>query len=134
MSRLPRAYLSFPISGHDINMVRENAKWRKEKIEASIPWEIVSPIEIKACQDCHTGNDVPGLHTHTRDAWMRVDLAELLKCEHIVMCPGWETSPGARAELSVALTAGIMPWLFYDKASYGLPRIIRMTDGMEMML
>lgn len=56
------------------------------------------------------------------------NIAALLGCHAVAVLPGWESSPGARTELAVALTRGI--------AVYGLEgpytakyRVIRRTCG-----
>lgn len=61
--------------------------------------------------------DIPPGSMHTADGctpdkhawrcWMRKDLEEMVKrCTAILMLPGWEDSPGARAELAVAEMLG----------------------------
>lgn len=126
MSR--RAYISFPISGHDIKAVQRNALQYKEVLEVGLGWQIVNPLTVLACAGCEGGNNLPD-HEHTWNEWMRADLREMLQCTEIVMCPGWETSPGARMELFVAISAGLMPHLLTP----GRASIVNMTDGSRLI-
>lgn len=52
------------------------------------------------------GRSIPG-DDHTVPCYLRADFAELLRCDVVVMTPGWETSSGALAELQLAVHAGI---------------------------
>jgi hypothetical protein len=41
-----------------------------------------------------------------REQFMEQDLAQLLRCEAVAVLPGWESSEGARLEVTVALATG----------------------------
>ena len=64
--------------------------------------EVSNPAEV---------NPDPGMKWE--DA-MRADIPELLKCEAIVLLPGWEKSRGARLERHIAVEMGmkVMPLEF----------------------
>jgi nucleoside 2-deoxyribosyltransferase len=59
--------------------------------------QVISPHEITP----------PGVGPWTWEAHMRVDLAELLRADVIVLLPGWETSRGALLEKTVAEAIGM---------------------------
>lgn len=49
-------------------------------------------------------------HTHLPDAWetwMRLAIAQLVRCGEMVQLPGWENSAGAKFEHEIALRLGI---------------------------
>jgi hypothetical protein len=47
---------------------------------------------------------------HQWGCYLRGDLAALLDCDAILMLPGWESSHGARLELTVASAVGLRVW------------------------
>jgi hypothetical protein len=47
---------------------------------------------------------------HQWGCYLRGDLAALLGCDAILMLPGWESSHGARLELTVASAVGLRVW------------------------
>ena len=82
-------YLSYPISGYDIEERREYAKNLKRSLEHFYK-EIKNPLE----------NGLP-VDTPTCDH-MRADFKMLLEADVIFMCEGWEESSGCVAEWTVA--------------------------------
>lgn len=72
----------------------------------------------------HLGAAFPSaydLHYHT---WMAYDLAILGHCTHILMLPGWEKSPGAVMERTVAISKQI-------KIVYTVEELTEMVWGKE---
>jgi hypothetical protein len=85
---MKRIYIAGPMTGKpDLNFPlfhREAARLRAEG------WHVENPAEL--CKD------IAGQW----NACMRRDLAALLKCEAILMLPGWEWSRGASLEHYIA--------------------------------
>jgi hypothetical protein len=73
-------------------------------------FSVRSPVEIGWS---HFRNDpaVPGAE------YIRADVEALARCDRIALLPGWEASTGARCEVAVAITLGLV---FYD-ATNALP-------------
>lgn len=51
--------------------------------------------------------------------WMRRDLTDVAASDVIVLLPGWETSEGARRELSVAKWCGLQAFEYDPSAAFG---------------
>lgn len=107
------AYLSHPVSGLDLEEVRAFARNRRNFLVAQHGWDVVLPTEVRVCADCDGGVDTP-THEHPWSDWMRADIKAMMDCDTIVMCPGWETSHGARLELYIAVSVGLRPVLWAD--------------------
>jgi hypothetical protein len=109
-------YLSGPMSGlPDYNFpVFAEAK---KNIESIWNIKVISPHEILF-------EGEPGSLHWT--AYMRGDLAALLKAGAIILLPGWPQSRGASKELDVALSLEY-PVYFYTVLC-GLPQLIDMNN------
>lgn len=69
------------------------------------PWCAESSSE-GLFRECPPGRQLPG-DAHTVSCYLRADFLELLKCDYIVMTPGWALSVGCLAELNLAVQVGI---------------------------
>lgn len=123
--------MSYPISGLDLEEVRKNSLQDKETLVA-LGWTLINPTEVIACEWCNSGVSQSG-HEHTWSEWMKADLREMLTCEAIVMCDGWETSPGARMEFYLAVSAGLQPYLLSNWPNGGI-FLTDMTNGRSRRL
>lgn len=104
--RNPRVYISGPMSG--IPNDNRDVFMFVEGIIIGMNGEPVNPARIPPRQ--HDGPCPPGPQgesPHAAPCHLRGDIAELVKCDHIIMLPGWENSAGARLELSVAVHCGL---------------------------
>lgn len=92
--REKKCYISLPITGRDLDEVRERIAELKRKLQDKgyIP---VSPFD----------RNVDFNATH--EEHMREDFKLLLDCDYILMGRNWEHSVGCRAELNAALACGI---------------------------
>lgn len=79
--------------------------WRKG-------WAVICPHKNTA--GFHHATEIP------HQVWLDGDLAILLRCDAILMIPGYNRSTGARMELDVAETTGI-PVYYYEKN--GVPEV-----------
>lgn len=82
-------YLSLPISGRDINTVKNRVKHLKE-IFISDEYELVSPFDI--CPD----SSLP------YNELMGRDIAGLMECDAALFDFDWQESKGCRTEMAVA--------------------------------
>ena len=92
MKNKKRMYLSFPITGRDLNQVKEYAEsvkraWVAKGYDVVTPFE-VNPIEI-SYEEC-----------------MGRCVTALMLCDGIILCSDWFSSKGCRAECSVAQVYG----------------------------
>lgn len=92
--REKKCYISLPITGRDLDGVRERIAELKRKLQDK-GYTPVSPFD----------RDVDFNATH--EEHMREDFKMLFDCNYILMSSGWEHSVGCRAELNAALACGI---------------------------
>lgn len=92
--REKKCYISLPITGRDLDDVRERIAELKRKLQDKgfVP---VSPFD----------RDVDFDATH--EEHMREDIKILIDCDYILMGREWERSVGCRAELNAALACGM---------------------------
>lgn len=89
-----KVYISIPIAGRDTAAQREFAD-AVAKVLAAFGHEPLNPFVNGLPEDAPR-------HEH-----MRKDLRMLLRCNAIVLCPGWEHSEGCLLECSVAKQCGM---------------------------
>ena len=80
-----RIYISIPISGHDLEKVKEKA--RQEKIWVSHWYDAITPFDV--CPD----PDKPYSY------YMGKDIEALLECDAIYLCEGWQNSKGCITDI-----------------------------------
>ena len=85
-----RIYISIPITGHDIDEVKERADILKQIISSDSN-EVITPFDV--CAD----KDKPYSH------FMGRDIEALLDCDAIFMAEGWQSSKGCNLEHHAAL-------------------------------
>jgi hypothetical protein len=88
-----RTYVSGPMTGiADFNRPAFNAAADRLRAQGH---DVVNPADV---------NLGPGA---TWEAYMRVDLADMMTCDTIYMIAGWENSRGARIERRLAMDLGL---------------------------
>lgn len=103
MKRL-RIYIAGPMRGKNGHNTEEfeRATW---SLREHYGHHVVSPFETNAAWQEEMGQR--GLALAGPD-FMRRDIPELLHCNAIHLLPGWEASVGARCEVAIAMTCGLL--------------------------
>lgn len=96
-----KAYIAGKIGNLPFDEVRLKFELAKQEM-INHGWDAVIPLEF-----AHN-------HGRTWAEYMLEDLAELNKCDAVVLLPCWEDSPGARIERAFAYGAGKQVLLFDD--------------------
>ena len=97
-----RIYISIPISGYDLEEVKEKARYISERLL----WDV---FELKKGQhrpDVITPFDVCPEPDKPYSCYMGKDIEALLECDAIYLCEGWQNSKGCMAEFEVARIYG----------------------------
>lgn len=131
MSPIRRIYVSHPIAGLSEEAKKELEERGKSFVRLLIsdfarPAIAVLPRTIApACgveRAAHTGPNqctIPGRFipgdVHSVQCYMRGDIAELLRCDGILMMTGWQQSAGCRDELNVAGMCGVPVFMYGDQ-------------------
>lgn len=84
-----KVYISLPISGFPLDLVKKRARQYKEKLQVD-GYEVVTPFD--ACSELG----------HPYSFYMGEDIKALLECDAIYLAPGWHGSKGCTAEYEVA--------------------------------
>jgi hypothetical protein len=107
-----KVYVSGAITGLPLDVARERFAVAADELavlghEPVNPWD-VPPHHTCACLGTTSDDGAGG--GHAWGCYLRGDLAALLDCDAILMLPGWESSHGARLELTVASAVGLRVW------------------------
>lgn len=89
-----KIYVSIPITGHDIDDVREHADLIKGLL-SRVGHNVVNPFEIYAGKN------------PTYADYLCSDLRALADCDAIFLCRGWRFSRGCRIERNFAEEFGL---------------------------
>lgn len=90
---MPRIYIAGPMSGlPEFNYPAFNAMAARLR---SLGYEVENPAE----------NPTPPCGSW--QGFMRLGLTQVLRCDQMIMLPGWEKSHGARLEHYIATTLGL---------------------------
>lgn len=90
---MKKAYVSIPITGEDYNDQRNHAFVVATNL-AQKGYDVITPFDI-----------IKDLSTPYNEC-MGKCVKELLKCDIIYLCRGWQSSKGCMAEMQVALAYG----------------------------
>lgn len=88
-----RVYISLPIAHYDLEERKEYAQRVEDML--SHFYSVVNPLKNGLPEDADW------------KVHMRKDIQDLLTCDAIFMCNGWETSVGCKLEFDVATSCGL---------------------------
>lgn len=97
-----RIYISIPISGHDLEEVKEKAR----NIRELVLWDEFGLEKGWHRPDVITPFDVCPEPDKPYSYYMGKDIEALLECDAIYLCEGWQNSKGCMAEFEVARIYG----------------------------
>lgn len=86
---MKKVYISIPITGHDINKVKEKANEVKKHLTEN-GYDAITPFDV--CDE----KDKPYSY------YMGKDIEALLECDVVYMCKGWTLSKGCISEHEIA--------------------------------
>lgn len=92
-----KAYLSIPITGHDYETQRLKAEQYKAIFEAA-GIDVVTPFEV-----CKNISMTPIPY----EVCMGRDITALLRCQMVILSPGWQQSKGCSLEYEAAKIYGL---------------------------
>lgn len=84
-----KVYISLPISGFPLPVVKERAEFYKKGLQSS-GYDVITPFDV-----CAEPNK-------TYAYYMGKDIEALIECDAIFLAPGWHGSRGCTAEYEVA--------------------------------
>ena len=97
-------YISGPVTSNPMCPDRETNKHAFRHAEHFINQmfplaTVVNPLDVPPTCGAQECGEYDG---HSWNCWLRGDLIAMLKCDTILMLPGWIYSEGAKLELNVA--------------------------------
>lgn len=93
--KLPRVYISGPVSGLDYEQAKKIFNSAEKVINDTCKYEGVNPLAF---------DEVPGMPW---EFYMKKDISLLMTCDYIFMLKGWADSRGAYIERNLARDLGI---------------------------
>lgn len=90
MKKKKKIYISLPISGLDLEAVKQRAEEVKKRI-SNEHIEAITPFDV--CDE----KDKPYSY------YMGRDIEALIECDGVYVCDGWHSSKGCQAEVHVAV-------------------------------
>jgi len=98
-----KIYISLPIAFHEDTVYKRN-ECAKTYLQMKFPkYDYVSPIDTNHIDDEALGNH---LAIERTAFYMGRDIEQVILCDAILMCPGWENSKGCKVEKFTAETYG----------------------------
>ena len=98
-----KIYISLPIAFQEDTVYKRN-ECAKTYLEMNYPkYEYISPIDANHIDDEALGNH---LAIERTAYYMGKDIEQVILCDAILMCPGWENSRGCKVEKFTAETYG----------------------------
>lgn len=98
-----KIYISLPIAFQEDTVYQRNSDAKAYIQQNYKKYEAVSPIDTNHIDDEALGNH---LEIEKTAYYMGKDIEQVILCDAILMCPGWENSKGCKCEKYVAETYG----------------------------
>ena len=98
-----KIYISLPIAFQEDTVYERNDAAKEYLKKKYKKYEWVSPIDSNHIDDEALGNH---LAIERTAFYMGRDIEQVILCDAILMCPGWENSKGCKVEKYVAETYG----------------------------
>lgn len=98
-----KIYISLPIAFQEDTVYQRNQEAKDYLIKNYHHYDYVSPIDNNKIDDEALGNH---LELERTAYYMGKDIEQVILCDAILMCPGWENSKGCKVEKFTAETYG----------------------------
>jgi nucleoside 2-deoxyribosyltransferase len=98
-----KIYISLPIAFQENTVYERNEKGKSYVNENYPEYETISPIDVNKLNDEVLANH---LELEKTAYYMGQDIEQVILCDAILMCPGWENSKGCKVEKFTAETYG----------------------------
>ena len=98
-----KIYISLPIAFQEDTVYDRNNHAKSYLNKYYSHYDYVSPIDANQIDDEALGNH---LAIERTAYYMGPDIEQVILCDAILMCPGWENSKGCKCEKFVAETYG----------------------------
>ena len=109
-----KIYISLPIAFQEDTVYERNDAAKEYLKKKYKKYEWVSPIDSNHIDDEALGNH---LAIERTAFYMGKDIEQVILCDAILMCPGWENSKGCKVEKFTAETYG-KEVLFMNKIDF----------------
>lgn len=96
-----KIYISLPIAFQEDTVYQRNETAKQYLKTKYKKYEYVSPIDQNEIDDAALGNH---LEIERTAYYMGRDIEQVILCDAILMCPGWENSKGCKVEKFTAET------------------------------
>jgi len=98
-----KIYISLPIAFQEDTVYQRNKEAKDYLIKKYCHYDYISPIDNNKIDDEALGNH---LELERTAYYMGKDIEQVILCDAILMCPGWENSKGCKVEKFTAETYG----------------------------
>jgi len=98
-----KIYISLPIAFREDDVYERNSDAKSYIGKYYKKYDFVSPIDANHIDDEALGNH---LSIDRTAYYMGRDIEQVILCDAILMCPGWENSKGCKVEKFTAETYG----------------------------
>ena len=98
-----KIYISLPIAFQENTVYKRNQEAKDYLTKNYYHYDYISPIDNNKIDNEALGNH---LELERTAYYMGKDIEQVILCDAILMCPGWENSKGCKVEKFTAETYG----------------------------